>query len=141
MKRRIIRHCLTGAFAIWATGAAVADTAGTCDDFPGQSGEKSCSRLASDASNAELNVVFEEIQHRLSKDQETLDALFQAQESWESFARAECSFRESGIGSGSTRALIFFYCLSALTDARTADLRQYLDCQEGDLGCPVPNGD
>jgi uncharacterized protein YecT (DUF1311 family) len=139
MKRRVNFCCLIGAFAVTVASASFADPASDCDDFPAQTGKKSCSRLAFDASDAALNAVFQEVRHRLSQDQQTLDALVHAQESWDSFARAECSFRFSGIGSGSTRQLIFLYCMSAMTDSRTAELKEYLNCEEGSIGCPVPN--
>jgi hypothetical protein len=32
-------------------------------------------------------------------------------------------------------------CLDELTQSRIEQFRQYLDCEEGDMSCPVPPAD
>jgi uncharacterized protein YecT (DUF1311 family) len=139
MSRVVKIYCLVLAVVAMAANASFAETETECDDFPGQSGQKSCSRLEFDASEDDLNSILNKLRHRLRDDPDTLEAQVEAQIAWDAFARAECSFRFSGIGSRSMRKLIFLYCMSELTDSRTEELEDYLDCDEGDLGCPVPS--
>lgn len=97
-----------------------------------------CAAEALKASDAELNKVYREIEHRLSDDAATRRLLVAAERAWLTFRDAECSFASSTAAGGSIYPMIQNQCLDGLTRARVDELRQYLECQEGDPGCPVP---
>jgi uncharacterized protein YecT (DUF1311 family) len=59
-----------------------------------------------------------------------------AQVSWIKYRDADCVFQSSGVEGGSAHGMVFAACLTAKTQARTAELNALLQCEEGDLSCP-----
>lgn len=98
-----------------------------------------CALNAYKTSDTELNWVYREIERRLGDDAATRKLLIAAQRAWLSFRDAECAFAASDAEGGSIYPMVYNQCLDSLTQARIDDLQQYLKCQEGDLGCPVPS--
>jgi uncharacterized protein YecT (DUF1311 family) len=98
--------------------------------------------LASDASfkaaDAELNELYKQIERRLKDDQDSAKSLAAAQRAWIAFRDAECKFAASGVQGGSAYPTIYSNCLAGLTQSRVGDFKRYLNCQEGDLSCPLP---
>ena len=89
--------------------------------------------------DAELNAAYREIIGRLAGDPEARQRLVAAQRAWIAFRDAECAFATASSADGS----IYPTCCTrpacdGLTGARLAQLHAYLNCQEGDLACPVP---
>lgn len=97
-----------------------------------------CAADALRASDAELNRVYRAIEQRLGDDAATRRLLVAAQRAWLASRDGECAFASSAAEDGSVYPIVHNQCLDGLTRARVDGLRQYLDCQEGDLGCPVP---
>jgi uncharacterized protein YecT (DUF1311 family) len=85
-----------------------------------------------------LNQTFRKIQKRLSDDADGKARLVKAQRAWNAFRDAECTFQSSGDDGGSAAPMIAAGCQADLTKDRTKQLKVYLNCQEGDLACPVP---
>jgi uncharacterized protein YecT (DUF1311 family) len=112
--------------------------AADCEDQT-QTGLNRCADAAYRKADAALNAVYAEIMRRLKGDIATKQLLIGAQKAWLGFRDAECAFANAADAGGSIYPMIHAECLERLTKARAADLRAYLKCGEGDLGCPVPN--
>jgi uncharacterized protein YecT (DUF1311 family) len=112
--------------------------AAECEDQT-QTGLNRCADAAYQKADAALNGVYNEITRRLKGDSATKQLLTAAQKAWLGFRDAECTFANAANAGGSIYPMVHAECLERLTKARTGDLRAYLKCGEGDLGCPVPN--
>ncbi len=88
----------------------------------------------------ELNSTFKEIEARIGDDADTKRLLISAQKAWISFRDNECAFQTSASADGSAYPMLVTACRTELTADRTKALKAYLNCQEGDLSCPVPSG-
>lgn len=86
----------------------------------------------------ELNLAYKQIETRLADDHDAKSRLVHAQRAWIAFRDAECVFQSGGEDGGSIAPTIVAVCDTALTTARTQQLKAYLNCEEGDLSCPVP---
>ena len=78
---------------------------------------------------------------RLKDDADTRKRLVQAQRDWIRFRDAECDFQTAGAAGGSVMPMLVAQCRDDLTQARVKAFEGYLNCEEGDLGCPVPPAD
>ena len=85
-----------------------------------------------------LNQTFKQIQKRLADDADGKARLVKAQRAWIAFRNGECTFQSSGDDGGSAAPMVAAACQAELTKDRTEQLKAYLNCQEGDLACPVP---
>lgn len=128
-------HCLLPAILCLLTPLAYADD---CDSATTQADMNACAGRQYQAADKDLNAVYQQITQRLEDDADTKKLLVGAQRSWVTFRDAECEFSASGVSGGSVYPLVHLNCLTAQTVARTTALKEYLKCQEGDLGCPVP---
>ncbi|MGI4837851.1 MAG: lysozyme inhibitor LprI family protein [Janthinobacterium lividum] len=127
--------CLLPLTACLLTPVAYADD---CDNATTQGDMNACAGRQYQAADKALNSVYQQITQRLKADADTKKLLVGAQRSWVTFRDAECEFAASGVSGGSVYPLIHLNCLTAQTTSRTQALKQYLKCQEGDMGCPVP---
>ncbi len=85
-----------------------------------------------------LNRAYREILLRLSDSPDDKSRLQAAQRAWIAFRDAECAFATDGSKDGSIYPLLLLSCRSNLTKSRTMQLEAYLNCEEGDMSCPVP---
>lgn len=115
--------------------------AAECDDPQDQATMNECAKMSYEASDAELNRLYRQIEQRLGDDADTKRLLIKAQRAWVSFRDAECGFSASAVEGGSAYPMTYNGCLDGLTQKRVTDFQQYLSCEEGDLACPVPPGD
>ena len=90
------------------------------------------------AADAELNRLYQKIESRLSGDAAAKHKLVAAQRAWVAFRDAECTFAASGVEGGSAYPQVLEACLQDLTETRVENFNAYLNCEEGDLSCPVP---
>jgi uncharacterized protein YecT (DUF1311 family) len=109
-----------------------------CEDAEDQATMTACAEQAYEASDSELNTLYREIEHRLGDDPETRELLIESERAWVAFRDAECTFAASAVAGGSVYPMVSAMCLDDLTQKRIEAFRQYLDCEEGDLSCPVP---
>ncbi|ODT21142.1 MAG: urease-associated protein [Kaistia sp. SCN 65-12] len=130
------RTLLIVAFTLASLSAAHA--AADCDNATDQATMNACADKALKASDAELNATYKKITHRLAADPDTTKLLVAAQRAWVSFRDAECTFASAGTSGGSAYPMVHAMCLDEQTRARTAALKALLDCEEGDMSCPVP---
>ncbi len=111
-----------------------------CSRLATQLEMNACSGRNLEAADAALNDAYRRIVARLAQDAAATGQLRTAQRAWIAFRDAECAFAASSVEGGSIYPMISSDCLRAATEARTAALRTYLDCAEGDLACPLPPG-
>lgn len=128
-------------FAILLSVAATAPLsdamADACDNAGGgQAGLNECYGKVFKKADAELNKRYKEIESRLADDADTKKQLITAQRAWVAYRDAECGFRASG--GGSVAPMTYLICQTDLTHSRIQDFRNFLNCEEGDLTCPVP---
>ena len=88
-----------------------------------------------------LNSNYKEIEKRLADDDEALKLLITSQRAWVKFRDAECNFSTSATVGGSIHPMMIASCRTQLTEVRNKQFTEYLNCPEGDLSCPVLNGD
>lgn len=131
-------RCLLAVLLGLVLAIPVPARADDCDNAQTQADMNECAGEALKASDAELNTVYKQIMQRLGNDTATARKLVAAQKSWLSFRDNECIFSSSGVEGGSVYPMILVGCHDRLTRQRIAELKVYLDCEEGDLSCPVP---
>lgn len=122
-----------GSFCFSAAAPAV-----DCNNATDQRSINHCAKMAFGQADDELNRLYGLISQRLSGDAETKRLLVSSQRAWISFRDGECAFAASAVSGGSIYPAIYSGCLERLTRQRVADFTAYLNCQEGDLNCPVP---
>lgn len=123
--------------ALSSTAARAED----CTDAADQMSTNECADKAYKASDAELNKLYKQIEGRLKDDADTRKLLIAAQKAWIGFRDAECKFSSSGVAEGSAYPATVSMCLDGITQSRIDSFRGYLDCEEGDMSCPVPTAD
>ncbi len=103
-----------------------------------QRGLDACAGAARDKADAALNGVYKQIVARLADDPGKTKRLIEAEKAWIAFRDAECAFANSDTEGGSIRSMEVTLCGEKLTNIRARQLRSYLKCGEGDMGCPCP---
>jgi uncharacterized protein YecT (DUF1311 family) len=109
-----------------------------CGDITNQTDMNICAGKAYAKSDAELNVLYKQIEARLKDDADTKKLLVSAQKAWIGYRDAECNFSSSTVTGGTAYPFISSTCLDGMTKSRIEDLKGYLKCPEGDMSCPVP---
>lgn len=109
-----------------------------CGQLPTQLAMNQCAATAFAKTDAALNAVYRDITARLADDAAGKQRLTLAQRGWLAFRDADCAFVAAPTAGGSIQAMVRSNCLDDLTQARLAQLQAWLDCQEGDVTCPVP---
>ena len=126
---------LIGMLLVLPMSAALAED---CSSPQTQLAMNQCAAESLNKSDAGLNRAYGQIKQRLKGDHDATNLLIVSERSWVTFRDAECKFASVGVVTGSIYPMIFSSCLDRLTKARTAELKIYLNCEEGDMGCPVP---
>lgn len=132
LKPVLISACLLAAAS---TARATEDP---CPDAQDQASLNACAGKAYKAADDELNKTYKEIQARLRDDEATSKLLVASQKAWIAFRDAECTFSTSAAAGGSIYPMLQDFCLAGLTSQRSEGLKPYLNCEEGDMSCPVP---
>ncbi|SNY79415.1 lysozyme inhibitor LprI family protein [Enterobacter sp. CC120223-11] len=88
------------------------------------------------AADKKLNEAYATVMKRLPEEHKGL--LKTAQQKWIALRDADCEFIASGTEGGSVQPMIRLDCNTAKTNERTEWLKSMLNCEEGDMGCPVP---
>ncbi|MEO8810923.1 MAG: lysozyme inhibitor LprI family protein [Rhodanobacter sp.] len=109
-----------------------------CANANSQADMSMCAEAAYKKVDAELNAAYRHIMERLKSNQASARLLVTAQKSWLGFRDAECAFNSSGTAGGSIQPMLVTQCREDLTRKRVQQLKNYLQCQEGDTSCPVP---
>jgi uncharacterized protein YecT (DUF1311 family) len=128
---------LAAAISISPVRAQEAQSA-DCANPATQAAMNACAGGALKNADAEMNTVYRLIIARLKDSDETKQLLVASQLLWLQFRDAECTFSANGVKGGSIYPAIVQNCRGALAVERAKRLKTYLNCAEGDMGCPVP---
>jgi uncharacterized protein YecT (DUF1311 family) len=109
-----------------------------CANATSQMALNACADQEFKKSDGELNTLYRQIQARLKADAATTKLLVTAQRAWVAYRDAECQFAISGSAQGSIYPMLVSECRNEMTKRRVADFKNYLNCKEGDMSCPVP---
>ena len=109
-----------------------------CDNANDQATMNQCAAQQHAAADTELNALYQQISTRLKGQPDRKKLLVETQRAWIAFRDAECTFSASGVEGGSLFPLVYSNCTTDLTKVRVQTFKNYLKCQEGDVGCPVP---
>lgn len=124
---------------MFSVGAVTEARADNCDTLQTQSEITACFGDDEKAADSTLNKLYQSLIHELSDADK--QRLRDAQRAWISFRDKECTFRVAPYADGSVAPPLTASCVAALTAQRVVDLRQQMDCEEGDLSCvPRTNG-
>lgn len=108
-----------------------------CSSLQTQTDMTICAVDQYNKADAELNTAYKEIMRRLKSEPDTAKLLVTAEKAWMAFRDAECEFANTGTVGGSIHPMMVAQCREAITRKRVDDLKVYLDCEEGDLSCPL----
>ena len=117
------------------SGPALADE---CANASTQSDLNACTATQYQAADKKLNEAYQTAMKRAEAPQREL--LKKAQQAWITLRDADCAFISSGSEGGSVQPMIDNQCLHDKTVEREAYLASLLQCEEGDLSCPLPPG-
>ena len=97
-----------------------------------------CTAQQYQAADKKLNQTYQAAIKRAEAPQREL--LKKAQQAWIALRDADCNFIGSGTEGGSVQPMIISQCLNEKTVEREAFLASLMQCEEGDLSCPLPPG-
>ncbi|MFH7905952.1 lysozyme inhibitor LprI family protein [Enterobacter cloacae] len=125
------RVFLAGA-ALLLSASALADE---CDNVTTQLELNTCSAQQYQAADKKLNQTYQSAIKRAAAPQR--DLLKKAQQAWIALRDADCNFIGSGTEGGSVQPMIISQCLTEKTVEREAFLASLMQCEEGNLSCPL----
>ncbi|EOZ9371863.1 lysozyme inhibitor LprI family protein [Enterobacter hormaechei] len=128
------RYLIAGAALLLSAGAL----ADECDKATTQTELSACAAEQYQAADKKLNQTYQAAIKRAAAPQR--DLLKKAQQAWISLRDADCAFIGSGTEGGSVQPMIVNQCLTEKTAEREAFLATLMQCEEGDLSCPLPPG-
>ena len=126
------RAFIAGAALLLST-SALADE---CANASTQAEMNSCTAQQYQAADKTLNQTYQSAIKRADAPQREL--LKKAQQAWIALRDADCAFIGSGTEGGSIQPMIVNQCLADKTNEREAYLATLMQCEEGDLSCPLP---
>ncbi|WJD51259.1 lysozyme inhibitor LprI family protein [Enterobacter sp. PGRG2] len=109
-----------------------------CASASTQADLNSCTATQYQTADKKLNDTYSTAMKRADAPQREL--LKKAQQAWITMRDADCAFISSATEGGSVQPMINNQCLHDKTVEREAWLASLLQCEEGDLSCPLPPG-
>ena len=128
-----MKHYLIAAAALLLSTSALADE---CANASTQVELNTCTAQQYQAADKTLNQTYQAVMKRAAAPQR--DLLKKAQQAWIALRDADCAFVGSGTSGGSVQPMIVNQCLADKTREREAYLASLMQCEEGDLSCPLP---
>ncbi|MGP3590076.1 lysozyme inhibitor LprI family protein [Vagococcus sp. WN89Y] len=128
-----MKRCILALTALLLSGAALADE---CDSASTQAELNVCTAGQYQAADKKLNQTWQDAIKRATPEQATL--LKKAQQTWVNLRDSDCEFVASGVQGGSIQPMVHNQCLADKTIEREAWLASLLQCEEGDVSCPLP---
>ena len=128
------RAFIAGAALLLST-SALADE---CANASTQAEMNSCTAQQYQAADKTLNQTYQAAIKRADAPQR--DLLQKAQQAWIALRDADCAFFGSSTEGGSIQPMLVNQCLADKTNEREAWLASLMQCEEGDLSCPLPPG-
>ena len=130
-----MKHYLIAGAALLLSANALADE---CANASTQLELNTCTAQQYQAADKKLNQTYQAAIKRAAAPQR--DLLKKAQQAWIALRDADCTFVGSGTEGGSIQPMIVNQCLAEKTVEREAFLASLMQCEEGDLSCPLPPG-
>ncbi len=131
MTIRLIILCALLAAVILPTAGAKAQKERQiqpCEGYGSQAEATGCARREYEAADAELNKVYNRLAGILDADEK---ALLKASElAWIKYRDSTCAFESSQYKGGTMRPMIESFCLTRVTKARTAELKEQLELRQ-----------
>lgn len=127
--KRLIFTCA----ALLLSSQALADD---CTNASTQTEMNACAVTQYQAADKELNATYQNALKRATPPQREL--LKKSQTAWIAVRDADCALISSGSEGGSVQVMIANQCLADKTAEREAFLASLLQCEEGDMSCPLP---
>ena len=131
-ERSMNRIVLTCAALLLSSPALAED----CTNANTQTEMNTCAAEQFKTADAKLNDTYQNALKRAAPTQREL--LKKAQVAWITLRDADCALISSGTEGGSVQSMIASQCLTDKTNEREAFLASLLQCEEGDLSCPLP---
>lgn len=128
-----MRNVIVSAGLLLLSTAALAEE---CGNASTQATMNTCAADAYQAADKKLNETYATVLQRAPESTRTL--LKTAQQKWAALRDADCELLASGTEGGSAQPMVRSQCLADKTEERTAWLESLLNCDEGDLSCPIP---
>ena len=128
-----MKRALSALALLLTSSYALADA---CDSANTQAELNSCSAEQYQAADKKLNQTWQDVLKRAEPAQR--DLLKKAQSAWIALRDADCAFISSSSQGGSVQPMVNNQCLTDKTNEREAFLASLLQCEEGDLSCPLP---
>ena len=119
--------------ALLLSAQALADD---CANASTQMEMNTCAAAQFQTADKKLNETYQNALQRAEPPQR--DLLKKAQIAWIALRDADCALVSSGTEGGSIQPMIASQCMTDKTDEREAFLASLLQCEEGDLSCPLP---
>lgn len=119
--------------ALLLCGQALADD---CANAGTQAQMNACAGAQYQAADKQLNETYHNALTRATPPQREL--LKKSQTAWIAVRDADCALLSSGTEGGSAQETIASQCLTDKTVEREAFLASLLQCEEGDMSCPLP---
>lgn len=126
------QYLIAGAALLLSTSALADECAGAST----QTDLNTCTAQQYRAADHKLNQTYQAAVKRAPAPQREL--LKKAQQAWIALRDADCAFIASGSEGGSIQPTLINQCLADKTVEREAFLASLLQCEEGDLSCPLP---
>ena len=128
------RYLIAGAALLLSANALAEE----CANATTQLEMNTCTAQQYQAADKKLNQTYQAAIKRAEAPQREL--LKKAQQAWIALRDADCKFIGSGTEGGSVQPMIVSQCLAEKTVEREAFLASLMQCEEGDLSCPLPPG-
>lgn len=128
-----MKRALPALALLLASSYALADD---CANASTQADINACAANQYQAADKKLNQTWQDVLKRAQPAQREL--LKKAQTAWIDLRDADCAFISSATEGGSIQPMIHSQCLADKTEEREAYLASLLQCEEGDLSCPLP---
>ena len=128
-----MKRALIAGAALLLSTSALADE---CGNASTQTEMNTCTAQQYQAADKILNQTYQTAIKRAAAPQR--DLLKKAQQAWIALRDADCALIGSGTEGGSVQPMIVNQCLAEKTTEREAYLASLMQCEEGDLSCPLP---
>ncbi len=120
------------ALGLLFSGAVMAEE---CDNATTQMDMNQCAATDYQKADKELNLSYQQALKNAQPPQVSM--LKKAQNAWISVRDSDCALVASATEGGSVQPMIQSQCLADKTRERTAWLNSLMQCDEGDLSCPL----
>lgn len=128
-----MKRVLPALALLLASGYTLADD---CTHASTQADINTCTANEYLAADKKLNLTWQDVMKRAAPAQR--DLLKKAQSAWIALRDADCAFISSATEGGSIQPMVHSQCLTDKTVDREAYLASLMQCEEGDLSCPLP---